>query len=174
MVSLFELQDGKIVLTEICYTNKTFKEVMKVFKKDKNYMKVFLILFYLTCPDKKRNPYWDLQEHEKEEVIFRECELDFSIDEPAYLEALKLCEELYKTPMKRFFLDCKIGLEKQGEYLRNTKITFGRDGNDTTYLGTLKSMGAITQQFVQVQKMHDEELGAALRGGGEQSYDEMK
>lgn len=172
MVSLFELQDGKIILNEICYTSKTLKEIQKVFKKDKNYMKVYTYLFYLTCPDKKKNPFWDIAESEKEEFLSHECEIDFSLDEPAFNAAREFCEKLYTTPTKRFFLDCKIGIEKQGEYLRKTTITFGRDGNDSTYLAALKSMGSISSQFAQVQKMFDDEVGSSLRGGGEASYDE--
>lgn len=172
MVDLFEIQDGKVIPSVICYSSKTLKEVMKVFKKDKNYLKVYTALFYLTCPDKKRNPYWDLPENEKEEVVLKEAEINFSLDEKSYVDALAFCEKLYNTPTKRFFLDVKIGMEKQGAYLREAKITPGRDGSDTAYLGMLKSAGTIADQFLKVQKITDEEVGAAIRGGHAISYDE--
>ena len=171
-IDLFKLQDGKIVLTEICYTAKTLKDVMEAFKEEKDYMKVFTFLFYLYCPHPTKNPYVNVPEHEKEELLIRECEIDFSLDEPAFDAAKVYCEKLYLTPTRRFYLDCKVGLEKQGDYLRTTKITTGRDGNDTTYLATLKSVGAINDQFAKVEKAYEAELQAAVRGGGQKSFDE--
>lgn len=172
MVDLFHLEDGKIVLTEICYTSTTFKEVMKVFKKDRNFLKVFLALFYMTCPDRKRNPYWDLREHEKEVIIFKECEINFSIDEPVWEEALEFCKKLYTTPTQRLVLAAKKGMDKTAEYLEDTKITSGKDGSDETYFSLMGRLSKISQEFQQLQKIHEEEVQAAIRGGGELSYDE--
>lgn len=174
MVNLFELVEDKVVLTEICYTSKTFKEVMKVFKKDKNYMKVFQVLFYLTCPDKKRNPYWDLREDEKEAFIIKEADINFSIDEPIWEEALEYCRKLYETPHRRIYLAGKTGLDKLADYLKDTKITTGNDGNDEIYMNTMSRLGKITTEFAQLQKIHDEEVTSALRGGAQASYDEDK
>lgn len=171
-VKFLELQDGKVVLTEICYTSKTLKEVIRVFKKDKNYMKVFNFLFHLYCPDPLRNPFLNVPEHEKEDMLMREFEIDFSLDEDVFELAKKFTEKIFTTPTRRFYLDCKVGLEKQGEYLRETQISTGRDGNDTTYLATLKAVGVINDQFAKVEKAYEAELKASVRGGSERSYDE--
>lgn len=171
-VELFKIQDGKIVLNEICYTSKTLKDVVEVFKDNDNYMKVFTFLFYMYCPHPNKNPYVNVPEHEKEDLLIHECEIDFSLDEPVFEAAKVYCEKLYLTPTRRFYLDCKVGLEKQGTYLRDTKITTGRDGNDTTYLATLKAVGAINDQFAKVEKAYEAELQAAVRGGGQKAYDE--
>lgn len=173
MVDLFEIQDGKVIPSAICYTSKTLKEVMKVFKKDKNYLKVYTALFYLTCPDPKRNPYIDIREDERQATVLGEVEIDFSIDEPAWEHALAFCKNLFTTPTQRFFLDCKIGLETVGTHLREKGITGdGRDSNFTAYVNTLKSQGTIVSQFLQVQKAYMDELTAAMRGGREVGYDE--
>lgn len=172
MIRIFKIEAGEIVLNDICTTSKTLKRVQDVFAENENFKKVYLLIYYLLCPDRDTNPYCDLPEDEKKEVIVAELGIDFSLDEPAYNEAFLFCEKLYTTPTRRFFTDCKIGMERQGEYLRTTKITYGRDGNDTTYLATLKSVGAIAKQFMEVQKLYEQEVGAALRGGAKLAYDE--
>lgn len=173
MVSLFELQDGKIVLTEICFTSKTFKEVMRVFKKNKNYEKTFLILFYMTCPDKTRNPYWEVQEAEKETLIIKECEIDFSLDEPIYEEALIFCRKLYSTPHTRLYESGKIGMDKIADYLKDTQLT--KESNDDAkelYMNMMGRLGKLSEDFSKLKKVHDEEVRAALRGGAKMAYDE--
>ncbi len=172
MVDLFELQDEKIVLTEICYTNKTFKEVMRVFKKNKNYIQVFQVLFYMTCPDKRRNPYWDLNEAIKEGVILRENALDFSLDEPIWEEALALCHELYKTPKKRLYLAGKIGMDNVADFLTDNKLKMGADKDNEIYSMWMNKLGRISEEFSKLEKAFDEEVLSAIRGGQEESYDE--
>lgn len=173
MVNLFELQDEKIVLNEICFNSKTLKEVTKVFKKDKNYMKVFLAIFYMTCPDNKRNPYWQLREHEKEEIIMRECGIDFSTDEPVFQEALDFCNKLYSTPTRRLYLASKKGLDNVAEYIENNKIKQGADGNEEIYSGIMMKIAKMNEEFKKLERVHEEEISAALRGGASLAYDEQ-
>lgn len=172
MVALFELQDGKIVLNEICYTSKTLKEVMKVFKKKEQYLKVYLVLFYMTCSDNKRNPFWQVREHEKEEIILKECEVDFGLDEPIYQEALDFCTRLYSTPTRRLYLASKKGLDKIAIYIEDTAIKQGEGGNEDVYLDYMMKSAKINEEFKKLERAHDEEVSAALRGGAKLSYDE--
>lgn len=172
MVGLFEVQEGKLTLNEICYTSKTLKEVMKVFKKKENYMKVYLVLFYMTCPDNKRNPYWQLREHEKEEVILKECEVDFSLDEPIYHEAIEYCNKLYSTPTRRIYLAHKKGMDKVATYIEDTAIKQGEEGNEDTYLDYMMKTAKINEEFKKLERVHEEEVSAALRGGASLAYDQ--
>ena len=39
------------------------------------YMSVYLYIFYMTCPDPDMNPFFNMPEHEKEELIIDEINL---------------------------------------------------------------------------------------------------
>jgi len=171
-IKVFEIKDKKVVATEICYTTKALMNIMTVFSEKEAYMKVYNLLFYLYCPDPVRNPFLNVPETEKEEFLIKEFGIDFSTDEACFEEGKKFFEQIFTTPGRRFYLDCKIGVEKQGKYLRDSTITSGRDGNDSAYLSTLKAMAVINDQFAKVEKSYEAEISAAVRGGQQKSFDE--
>lgn len=117
------------------------------------------------------SPYRNVPEGDKAEIIARDIPGEYDMDDPELLLARARAEELYLTPTRRFYLDSKIGLERIGEYLRETTISSGRDGNDSTFLQMLKSVGSINTQFSALEKAYQEEV-ASLRGNQESSYDE--
>lgn len=174
MITLFDIdQNGKIIPNEHCYAIKFLKDIQEVFTDLESQIKVYSYLFYQTCKDPRRNPYMELTEVEREEIILSDLEINFSLDEPCIGIAIKRLEEMFTTPTRRFYLDAKVGVEKMGEYLKNASIESGRDGNMATYLSALKSLSTITSEFKKVEKDYLEELKRDnIRGGAESSYDE--
>jgi len=145
---------------------------MDAFKDKENYLKVYDYLFHTYCPDPQRNPFLNVPEDEKDKFLIEQFGIDFSLDEPSFEEGHKFFEKVFTTPSRAFYINCKIGVEKQGKYLRTTAITSGRDGNDTTYLNTLKNMATINDQFLKVEKAYEAEVQSAVRGGQQKGYDE--
>ena len=67
IAKLFDIQNGKVVPTEHCYTLKSLKDIMDNYPDD--HLKIYQYLFYMTCPNPDMNPFFHTPEHEKEEVI---------------------------------------------------------------------------------------------------------
>ena len=69
ITKLFDIQNDKVVVTEHCYTLNFLKEIMDQYPE--TYMSIYQYLFYMTAPDPESNPFFNLPEHEKEDI--REC-----------------------------------------------------------------------------------------------------
>lgn len=167
MIEIFDIQDGKVVLTPNCLLIPHFKAVIDKFGKDD----ALVIFAYINFMHNPRSAYANTPEEEKSEIIIQDLKLEVSLDEPEIEAALEKAEELFATPTRRFYLDAKIGREKMGRYLRDAQIIAGRDGNYSTYLSSLKSVGTITAEFEKLEKSYMQEV-IALRGNTETSYDE--
>jgi hypothetical protein len=165
-MKIFDIQNDKVVLTPNCLLIPAFKTVVEEFPD--SFATVLAYVDFMTNPE---SPYADVPEADKEFTVYQALNCDFSLEDEVVIEALKIAEGLYITPTRRFYLDAKIGLEKMGKYLRESSISSGRDGNDSTYLSMLKSLGKITLEFGQLEKVYKEEV-ATLRGSQEASYDE--
>ena len=76
LIKLFDIQNGKVVPTEHCYTLKSLKAIIE--KYPDSYLSVFQYVFYMTCPDPDMNPFFNLPEHEKEDMIIEEVNLEES------------------------------------------------------------------------------------------------
>ena len=73
LVKLFDIQNKKVIPSEHCYSIRTLKTIMDNYPD--TYMSVYLYIFYMTCPDPDMNPFFNIIEHEKEEVIIEEAGL---------------------------------------------------------------------------------------------------
>ena len=56
LVKLFDVQNGKVIPSEHCYSMKSLKVIMV--KYPVTYMSVYLYIFYMTCPDPDMNPFF--------------------------------------------------------------------------------------------------------------------
>lgn len=163
--SLFDIEDGKVVPSKEVYLIPEFKKLLDTYEDG---MAALWYIYAMTSPE---SPYQDVPEDEKQQIVSTDSGGDFGFEDEEIEAALKKAEFLYTTPTRRFFLDAKIGLEKMGKYLRTSQIESGRDGNDTTYLSMLKSLGTITKSFKELEKEYTEEV-SSIRGGYEMGYDE--
>lgn len=164
-MKVFDVENGKIIITPACLL---IPEFAKLVKKFENPIPALSYVEFMTNPT---SPYMAVPEADKSETIARAMGIDFSLDDEDILTALEKAEDLYMTPTRRFYFDSKVGLEKMGKYLRESSIHSGRDGNDSTYLSMLKSLGKITLEFQQLEKIFKEEV-TTLRGQQRASYDE--
>ena len=81
LVKLFDVQNGKVIPSEHCYSIKSLKGIMD--KYPDTYMQVYLFIFYMTCPDPDMNPFFNMPEHEKEDLIIEEVGLEESTEDAA-------------------------------------------------------------------------------------------
>ena len=145
LVKLFDVQNGKVIPSEHCYSIKTLNSIMD--KYPDTYMSVYLFVFYMTCPDPDMNPFFNMPEHEKEDLIIDEIELEESAEDQAIRNAIRLCEDLYQTPTFRAYKGIKTMLDRLARYMETTSIEHGRDGNLTSLVNTAAKFDQIRQSF---------------------------
>jgi len=166
---LFDVQNGKVIPTEHCYTLKALKDVMDEYPED--YLKVYLYLFYMCCPNPDMNPFFFVPEQDKEFIILKEIEAEFSTEDDTILAALKFCERMYETSTSRAYKGIATMLDRLGRYMENTPITHGRDGNFNSLIAAAKNYDAIRASFKGAYKDLQEEQSSKVRGGQGLAYD---
>ena len=170
MIRLFDIVGGKVKESEHCYTLQFLKTIMDEFPDD--YIKVYCYLFYMTCPNPDLNPYFHFTEEDKSDIIVKDLDIDFSLDEFCIAEALLRCRQMYETETSRAYYAMKTALDNISLYLTNTKITHGRDGNITAIISMTSKFDAIRQSYAGVYKELIEEQKSSVRGGKNLAYDD--
>lgn len=171
MIRLFDIQDGKLTVTEHCYTLKFLKDIMDNYPED--HIKIYTYLFYMTCPNPDLNPFFHFREEEKEEVIFAEIDAAFSTEDELIVRALDLCGKMYETETSRAYYGIKKALDNIGRYMAYTPVTDGRDGNVTQIGRIAKEFDSIRQSYKGVYRDLMEEQQTKTRGGAGLAYDQL-
>jgi hypothetical protein len=170
MIRLFDVLNGEIIPTEHCYTMLCYKKIMDGYPDE--YLNIYAYLFYLSCPNPEFNPFFDVPENDKEELIRREVGGEFDSDDELIQNALDVTKSLYDTPTVRAYMGIKGMLDKLAKYMENTAITDGRDGNITALINAAKNFESVRQSFKGVLKDLQEEQQATVRGAQRLSYDQ--
>ncbi len=169
MIRLFDIQNGRVCPTEHCYTLKSLKDIMDEYGEESS--KIYAYIFYMTCPNPDLNPFFDVPEAEKEELILREIDADFSTDDDLVDNAIKVCKKLYETPTYRAYAGIKSMLDRLAKYMETTEIEHGRDGNITALVNAAAKFEAIRQSFKGTLRDLEEEQQSQVRGGQNLAYD---
>lgn len=172
IIQLFEVSEkGRfLVPTRHCYAIKWLKVLMDKFPKD--HIDVYKYLFYMTCPDPINNPYFNVKDVVKEEMILRDNDMHFSTEDDDIQIALKNCEILYDTPTHKAHRGLKVMIENMADYMETTKILHGRDGNINSMLKAGKDLRELRETYNQLTAdMHEEQKANVKRGGGSMAYD---
>lgn len=169
MIRLFDVQNGKVIASEHCYTLNFLSCIMEEYQEDA--VKVYTYLFYMTCPNPDLNPFFDVPENDKEELILREIDAEFSTEDDMIRHALKMCETLYQTPTYRAYMGMKSMLDRLGKYMETTEIEHGRDGNITALINAAAKFQQIRDGFKATYRDLKEEQESTVRGGQNLAYD---
>jgi hypothetical protein len=170
IVKLFDIQNGKVIPTEHCYTLKALKVVMDNYPD--NYIKIYQYLFYMTCPNPDLNPFFYTPDLDKESLILEQIEADFSTEDEDIYIALQFCQRMFETPTSRAYKGIASMLDRLGRYMETTPITHGRDGNITALVNAAKNYEAIRASFKGAYKDLQEEQSSRVRGGIGMAYDQ--
>lgn len=170
MIRLFDIQNGKVVASEHCYTLSFLKDIMDKFPDD--YIKMYTYIFYMTCPNPDMNPFFDVPETDKEELVLREVDADFSTDEPEIARAIEMCKRMYETPTYRAYQGIKIALDNMARFMATEQVTSGRDGSATAILRIAERFDQVRQSFKGVYRDLMDEQQSSVRGGQNLAYDQ--
>lgn len=171
MIRLFDISNGKVIPSEHCYTLKFLKDILDEYNEEEA-VKVYTYLFYMTCPNPELNPFFDVPEQDKEELVLREVDGEFSVEDDVVIAAKKMCEKLYQTPTYRAYQGIKIALDNMATFMATEKPTSGRDGSATALLRIAERFDMVRQSFKGVYKDLQEEQESTVRGGQRLSYDQ--
>lgn len=171
IVKLFDIQNNIVIPTEHCYTLGTLKKIMD--NHPDQYLKVYQYLFYMTCPNPDINPFFNVSELDKEEVILQEIDADFSTDDTDISTALKFCSDMYETPTSRAYKGIKQMLDRLGTYMETTEITHGRDGNINSLVNAAAKYQQIRDSYKGAFKDLQDEQKSQVRGGQGLAYDQL-
>lgn len=169
LIKLFDVQNRTVVPTEHCFTLKALKDVMDEYPDD--YLKIYQYLFYMTCPNPDMNPFFHTPEAEKEFLIIKEIEGEFSTEDDTVFVALQFCQRMYETPTSRAYKGMSAMLDRLAKYMETTQITAGRDGNINSLVAAAKNFDQIRASFKGVYKDLQEEQSSKVRGGQGLAYD---
>ena len=170
MIRLFDISNGKVIPTEHCYTLKFLKDIMDTYPDE--YLQIFTYLFYMSCPNPDMNPFFDIPEQDKEDIILREIDADFSLDDAKITHALAMCKKMYETPTYRAYEGIKIFLDNMAKSMKTESITFGRDGSGPALLRMAEKYDQVRQSFKGVYRDLMEEQQSSVRGGQNLAYDQ--
>jgi len=126
----------------------------------------------MTCPSSDLNPFFNLLENEKEEIILEQINAEFSTDDDLIVEGLKMCQKLYETPTSRAYNGIKIALDNMASFMATEKPTSGRDGSATAILRIAERFDQVRQSFKGVYNDLKDEQKSHVRGGIGLSYDQ--
>ena len=171
IVKLFDINNGVVVPTEHCYTLQTLKKIMDNHPDD--YLKIYQYIFYMTCPNPDINPFFNLAEQDKEEIIMQEIDAEFSTDSSDIEGALRFCADMYETPTSRAYKGIKQMLDKLARYMENTEITHGRDGNINSLVAAAAKFQQIRESYKGAFKDLQDEQKSQVRGGQGLAYDQL-
>jgi hypothetical protein len=171
IVRLFDVQNSKVVPTEHCYTLKFLKDIMEEYPK--THLSVYQYLFYMTCPNPDLNPFFNLPEHEKEDLIVEEIKLKESVEDENIQRALIMCQKMYQTPTYRAYKGIKSMLDRLARYMETTQIEHGRDGNINALVNAAAKFEQIRNSYKGAFNDMKQEQESSVRGGQGLAYDQL-
>lgn len=171
LAKLFDIQNGKVIPTEHCFTLKFLKSIMDEYPD--THLSVYMYIFYMTCPDPDLNPFFNVPETDKEELILDEIDMNESLECPKILYALDKCAQMYETPTFRAYKGIKTMIDNLAKYMENTQIEHGRDGNINSLVSAAKNFDAIRQSFKGAYNDMKDEQKSSVRGGQGLAYDQL-
>lgn len=170
MIKLFEIEDKVVKPTEHCHTISWLRKIQEKFPE--NALKIYAYVFYMACPSEE-NPFFNIQRELREDIVIRDLEIDFSLEEDEILDALEKAYKMYETPTVRAYNAITVMLDNLAEYMETTSVTAGRDGNINSLLRIAKEFDSIRQSYKGVAKDLAAEQESHVRGGQELGYDQV-
>jgi hypothetical protein len=171
IVKLFDIQNNSLILTEHCYALPFLKKVMDEYPD--THLDVYKYIFYMSCPNPDLNPFFNLPENEKEDIIIEEIGLEESVEDGTIRYALDMCKKIYETPTYRAYVGIKSMLDRLAKYMEVTAIEHGRDGNINSMVNAAAKFESIRQSYKGAFSDMKQEQESSVRGGAGLAYDQM-
>ena len=170
MIKLLEIENKTVKPTEHCHTIKWLKKIQEVFPD--TFIDVYAYIFYMACPSEE-NPYYNIPFEMREDLVLSDLKSEIDTEAPEILEAVDKAQTLYETTTARAYNGIKQALDNIAEYMGNTSITDGKDGNIAQIRAMAKDFDSIRQSYKGVAKDLAAEQESHVRGGQNLGYDQL-
>ena len=175
MQSLFNIVNERATISDHVRNIWYYQNLIDKYGED-TALKLFTVFQYLVDLSPKTNPFCNVAEHEKQEVIIRAIcpELDISIDwdDPEITECIELTRKLFETPRYRNYLASKILADRINEKIKSTYVDLTKiDGNTGEIKKGYDLFTSVTEQTDKIYKEYidEQEIGMIqVRGGDKQ------
>lgn len=170
MIKLFDIEKGKLVPTIHCETMLTLKRIKEKYPTE--YLKIYMFFFYMSCNNPDENPYFDIEEIEKEAIILRELGAKFTTEDEQIKDGLKFVRQLYETPTMRAYNAIKKFLDELSDKISNTPIQLGKEGNATEIFTMATKFDSIRNSYKGLYRDLMTEQQSKSRGDAHIAYDQ--
>lgn len=165
----FDIENGELIINEHILAIPCLRAVKDRYEDP---MPALKFLRYRFDP---KGPYADEEELEKNDILLEEFPGEYTLEDPEMITAIEWFESRI-TPTYRYYLDCKILMEKLGKYGRNAVVDSSRDGNLAALQRQMGGVGKTIREFRELEKVVEQELEemkkSKNRGSVESSYEE--
>lgn len=159
-------------ITEHCYIMTWLKDIIDHFPEE-DHIKIFAYIYYMSDPS-PLNPYTYIREFERPDKILKDIQPEFDFDDVLIVRAIEKCKEMYTTPVHRSYQAISTMMDNLNDYISNTQISDGKDGNITAMFNIAKNFKQLKDSFESILKDALEETKIKSRGVSKVSYDQRK
>jgi hypothetical protein len=126
----------------------------------------------MTCLNPDLNPFFDVPDIDREELILNELDAEFSTEDEVIINVVDVLKKLYETPTSRAYRGIKTMLDRLADYMENTPIEHGRDGNINSLVNAAAKYQQIRESFKGAFRDLKDEQQSSVRGGQSLAYDQ--
>lgn len=170
LVNLFSVKNGKATITDHCYTNSYFNKIIKLYG-ELDAVKIFTVFQYMSDLNPDTNPYANVSEIEKLEVVIRACASDLPItidwNDELLEEGIEITRKLFETGAYRAYLAIKTLRDKLTDAIQSAQVSvYKEDGNIGELNKALSMYETINESTRKAFSEFEAENGAIQRKGG--------
>lgn len=168
MIKLFDVNKSKdIIPTEHCYTIKYLKDIIDTYGET-NAGKIFAYFHYMHSMNPDENPFYNLPDNEKKEVIVRNViPPKIDVEDELIEEGLSLVKKLYETANYRLYKSCVKLKDKLAETLSYAYVSLSKeDGNTKELKSAIDLEAALNERTKVAFKEMMDEMGVTESWGG--------
>lgn len=157
-------QNDKVVLDEVVFSIPELNSVWEEYKD----IAPFQYLWAMYDPN---SPYMNYKEEEREEKVKEDFPGNYSVNDYVMNKAIRRCEELYFSPVRRLLKGTKVAIDKLADYFESMTVDSGRDGNLAQVKGAIVAMPQIIKAYLEAENAYRQELQKS-RGEVKRGIDE--
>lgn len=166
MVKIFDIENGRVIINPNCLLIPELKALRENYEG----IEVFCYVGFMADPAIE-NPYGNLEEEIRKEVLLKDFSGDYKPSDELVCKAINKLQELFETPITKYFKQVRGLLEKVGNYAATVIIDDGKEGNMGHVLKIIKEVGMVAKQFADAEKVKlENELKG--KGGKALAYDQ--
>lgn len=167
---LFDIKNGKATITDHCYTIGYYNDIIKKYGEDIA-VKIFTVFQYMSDLNPETNPFANISEIEKLEVVVRSCAPDLPLhidwDDEIIQEGMELTRKMFETGTYRAYLAIKGMRDKLTQEMELVSISmYKEDGNVGEVKKALEVYETINESTRKAFSEFEAENGSVQRKGG--------